>query len=310
MKFGSILILFTLSASAQPTVKVLSVVNSASFQSSLPLGGGLATVFCSGLPYPPWIMPGSFVAPGGTSLPYQLDGIAIEVNGGPAPILSVYVPPAGQSTPTQINFRVPAARNSTLSSGIDNGSLTIIVFSLGPGNQGVFGTLAALTPLPGSGLGGFFTDINGNAIAQHADNSLVAVQNPAHPGETITVYGDDFYQVWPSSPVGFVTPLAPLFQYDRTLFSGLALSLQPGQLFLQAPPGTDLLGNTVVNTPPVSIAFQGLTPGMIGVEQINFVVPANQAPGTWLLFFNDGRTTSDGKTIGGFTHPGAWLPVQ
>ena len=180
MKFGSILILFTLSASAQPTVKVLSVVNSASFQSSLPLGGGLATVFCSGLPYPPWIMPGSFVAPGGTSLPYQLDGIAIEVNGGPAPILSVYVPPAGQSTPTQINFQVPAARNSTLSSGIDNGSLTISVFSLGPGNQGVFGTLAALTPLPGSSLGGFFTDINGNAIAQHADNSLVAVQNPAH----------------------------------------------------------------------------------------------------------------------------------
>jgi hypothetical protein len=44
----------------------------------------------------------------------------------------------------------------------------------------------------------------------------------------------------------------------------------------------------------------GLAPGMIGVEQINFVVPANQAPGDWALFVNIG-SCPDGR--GNKCHP-------
>ena len=33
---------------------------------------------------------------------------------------------------------------------------------------------------------------------------------------------------------------------------------------------------------------------MIGVEQINFVVPSNQAPGDWALFYNIGTCDASG----------------
>ena len=56
---------------------------------------------------------------------------------------------------------------------------------------------------------------------------------------------------------------------------------------------------------------------MIGVEQINFVVPSNQAPGNWALFYNVGTCDLNGvcESPGFFASPASsspyvLLPVQ
>jgi len=309
------LVVFALAAQcAWPAVQILAVVNAASFQLSMPTGGALATVFCSGLSglpsYQP--QPGLFVAPPGAPLPYVMDGIAIQVNGALAPILSVYIPASGQTAPAQINFQVPIERNATYDPiNTDKGTLQVLFAGSNKGYLAL-GLAATLTPLPDPGVGGFFADANGYAIAQHAsDYSQVTAQNPAHAGETLIVYADDFYNVWPPPAVGFATPLQPLFQYSGTLFDG-ARDLQPGYLFLQAYPTPNGKGYSYANTPSVKVAFQGLAPGLIGVEQINFVVPANQAPGDWALFFDNGNC-QDGTvcgTGGGYASPYAKVPVR
>jgi hypothetical protein len=38
----------------------------------------------------------------------------------------------------------------------------------------------------------------------------------------------------------------------------------------------------------LKILFQGLAPGKVGVQQVDFVVPEDQPPGEWSLFFNRG----------------------
>jgi uncharacterized protein (TIGR03437 family) len=42
------------------------------------------------------------------------------------------------------------------------------------------------------------------------------------------------------------------------------------------------------------MTFRGLAPNQIGVQQIDFIVPANQQPGDWALFFNVGSCPDRG----------------
>jgi uncharacterized protein (TIGR03437 family) len=62
------------------------------------------------------------------------------------------------------------------------------------------------------------------------------------------------------------------------------------------------------------VTFEGLAPGMTGVEQINFVVPASQQAGNWALFFNVGSCPNGGGagtcSPSGGSSPYALLPVQ
>ena len=75
----------------------------------------------------------------------------------------------------------------------------------------------------------------------------------------------------------------------------------------------DLKGNTFPSTLPLQTTFEGLAPGMVGVEQINFVIPANQQPGTFSLFYNDGCPTGYAAPLGcarfPVTSPMVSLPV-
>jgi len=275
-------------------IKILSVVNAASFQPGMPSGGALATVFVSGLSlFPP--NAGTFVAPPGAPLPYTLDDVQVFVNGALAPILAVVaLAPGYLVPPQQINFQVPMERNSTAGSYPDTGTLSIV--------QHMALSSDTYTPLPQEGLGGFFSDANGYAIAQHAsDFTPVTVQNPAHPGEAIVVYADDFFQTWPPPPIAIPTPAQPLFTsapigYERYFAGGL---------YLQQYPQPDIHGFRVANTPPLQVGFAGLAPGQIGVEQINLVVPANQAPGDWPLFYSNANPVH-----GGNTSPYVLLPVR
>ncbi|HUA57926.1 MAG TPA: hypothetical protein VML19_04180 [Verrucomicrobiae bacterium] len=291
------------------------VMNAASFQTYMPSGGALATVFCPGAPSN--LKAGLTTAPP-EALPYQLAGFNVLVNSAPAPIAAVYVSPAGSSQYTQINFQVPTERNSTSGGNSSNGVLDI--------TQSVNGSVAYACGVAGTFLGqdsgavsgGFFADANGYAIARHAsDYSQVTTQNPAHAGETIIAYGTDFFSVWPPPPIAIPVSSQPLFQYDANLrqFSGSWKG--GGYFFLQQYPSPDGNGYSIPSTPPLVTSFLGLAPGMIGVEQINFVVPSNQVSGDWALFYNIGTCNLNGVcespgffASAAYSSPYVTLPVR
>jgi uncharacterized protein (TIGR03437 family) len=289
------------------------VVNAASFKTYMPAGGALATVFCPGAPSD--LRPGLTTAPPG-ALPYQLAGFTVLVDYAPAPLTAVYVSPAGSGQYTQINFQVPMERNSTTGAG--NGLLSISQSNNGSLAFGCSLGGALVGPDAGTLAGGFFADANGYAIAQHAsDYSLVTTQNPAHAGETIIAYGTDFFSVWPPPPLGIPAPSQPLFQYDSNLLHITSSAVGGGYFFLQQYPSLDGKGYSDVSTPPLVTTFLGLAPGMIGVEQINFVVPAGQTPGNWALFYNVGSCDANGVCpnpglfgLSAVSSPYVLLPVQ
>jgi len=300
--------------------KITAVVNAASFQTGLPSGGGLATIFCSGLVPTSGMKAGTYIGQSFSPLPYDLGGLRVVVNGVPAPMLAVVLTASGEA---QINIQVPLERNASLVAPY-TGSLLV---ELEDNTSRPVGSVP-ISQFPGPSIwGGFFADANGYAVAQHAsDYSSVTPQNPARAGEAIIVYADDFFRVWPPPPVGFPVPQQPLFSIlpaSSVLYYSGTFSAVSGYLYLQdypqptcIPPPAGACGQSFANTPALQVAFEGLAPGQIGVEQINFVVPANQAPGDWALFFNDG-SCPDGigppdrcATSGGLSSPYVKLPVR
>ncbi|MGO9258029.1 MAG: hypothetical protein ACLQU1_17210 [Bryobacteraceae bacterium] len=306
LEYAILLLALAALPTAQAQIKILSVVNSASFQAGLPAGGALATVFCTGLPTPP----GTYTAPTSPPLPLYLAGVQVQVNSAVAPVLAVVIPQAGDSAPAQINFQVPLERNSTASTAVNSDQGTLFIRTVDASGVPNGAGSAVLTPVPNAGQGAFFQDANGYAIAFHnSDNAPVTVQNPAHAGETITAYADDLFLVWPPPPIAMPVAAQPLYQLGP---SQGALSDQLSYccyLYLQTypsyypsePPGTT--GGYYTNTPALqTVSFQ-LAPDLIGVEQITFVVPANQQPGNWPLFFDAGSCPNGNPTPGACGYP-------
>jgi uncharacterized protein (TIGR03437 family) len=238
---------------AQSTQSIV-VTSAASFQIGLPPKGSIAAAFCRGLQV-------QGVIYGTTNpLPFTLDGISITVNGAPAPILGV----ADDGGYQQINFEVPqeAVTNSggtwTVTASQDGTQLTTQVASL-------------------QSPGDFFWVGSNLAAFQHAaDYSLVTEQNPAHPGEVLVGYLTGLPGTDPTVPTGEVSPFSPLAVVPQS----------------NAPTGVDqfallLNGTVIANDCPASyspcetstLQWLGLTPGAVGVYQLNFVVPPTAASG-------------------------------
>ena len=95
---------------------------------------------------------------------------------------------------------------------------------------------------------------DGHIIAQHADFTLVDAAHPAKPGETIVIY---------LSGMGATTPSVATGQQSS------ATSLTPAQI----QPTVTVGGNKA------DIAYAGLTPGGIGLYQINLSVPTGLSAG-------------------------------
>ncbi len=275
----------------------LRVVNTASRQIGMPAGGALATVYAPGL----HALPGLYVADPSLPLPHVLDGLEVLVNNSPAPLLAIYIPAAGDTAPAHIDFQVPMERNYTAKLGlVDPGTLMIHVTGIGTASD------PPLTQLPRPGGGGFFSTGNGYASAQHAsDNSFVTADNPARAGETIIVFADDFYQVWPPPPLGIPVPPQMTFQYDASLpniasnfvFGFMYLYLQDYPIPTSGMPSQN--DNSNPSSLPLQILSRGLVANQIGVEEIQFVVPSYQLHGDWALFFNTCNYTG-GKSCDGF----------
>jgi uncharacterized protein (TIGR03437 family) len=122
--------------------------------------------------------------------------------------------------------------------------------------------LAPATP----GLAAFF---DGGAIAQHwVDSSLVSAASPARPGEYLVLY------------------LVGMGQTDYPAASGAASPGNPLARVTSAP--VVMLGSS-----PASVLFAGLSPGSVGLYQIDIQVPNVPVDGNLTLMVIQGGVVSN-----------------
>ena len=225
-----------------PLISPGGIVNAASGITSDPGHYGLAPGSLASL-FGSNLAPGSSTATA-TPLPYSLLGTSVSVGGMPAPILYV--------SPTQINFQVP---NHLVFSTSDLMPIPVIVTTASGG-------ASAPATIEGGEIGsGVFTLSGGGCgpgaiqnVSSSGAVSLNSTNNSASPGQFITAYGTGF---------GLVIPIPG---------DGQPASSQPPQA-LQIGVGGTFDGVFA------EASFTGLVPGLVGVNQANFQIPASVREG-------------------------------
>jgi uncharacterized protein (TIGR03437 family) len=114
---------------------------------------------------------------------------------------------------------------------------------------------------------------NGGIIAQHADYSAVSATSPAQPGEVIIIYLAGLGATNPSVPSGMAAPSTP----------PLAQVTLPVTVTVDGQ-------NAVVD-------FAGLTPGSVGLYQIDFQVPTNAQTGNLNVVVSQNGLVSNTTTL-------------
>ncbi len=149
-------------------------------------------------------------------------------------------------SPGQINFQAPYDIPQTGTS---------IVIQRGSQSSASW-PVRTLAALPG-----IFTTPDGYTapvIAHASDFTLVTPQHPAHPGEYLAIFCTGLGATTPPSHAGDAASAAPI---QQTYFY------------------------VAIDSRQVEVApYAGLAPGYAGLYQVNFQVPADQTPGTALLY--------------------------
>jgi uncharacterized protein (TIGR03437 family) len=228
----------------------ITVTSAASFQPGVPPAGSIGTIFCTGLAVR------GVVGAAGVPLPWTLAGVTVSIGGAPAPLFAV----ADLGGYQQINFQVPLEAK-----GIpDTGGIQVVV-----GQNGVQGSATAKV----ADIAGKFFRIAGTQLGafQHGgDYSLVTSEKPAKAGETIIGYATGLNPASPPVATGQPSPVTPLSYVPQLAGPG------------QSGDTTGLIiNNSVVlpnrfpyyYSPDADLPFMGLTPGSVGLYQINFVLP-------------------------------------
>ncbi|HKX29923.1 MAG TPA: hypothetical protein VJ302_19690 [Blastocatellia bacterium] len=197
--------------------------------------GTLMSAFGTGFPAGDGIEESATALP----LPVILGGVQVLIDSVPAPLLYVGVSPEGNF---QINYQLPwdAAESATVEVSLDDTVITTESLTIGPVAPGLFSA-------DGTGLG--------QIAAQNFEGiGTVTVNNPANPivqGGILTLYGTgtgatvDQNTGLPGTPAtGEGAPGAPLYV-------------------------TSTLPSITVGGLPATVLFSGLTPGLVGVWQIN-----------------------------------------
>ncbi len=181
----------------------------------------------------------------GNNAPITLDGVTVTIGGTPAFVNYV--------SPAQVNVQVPAEVPI-------GGSVPVVVSYKGQSSDPVMLTIKTqaaglLAPATFNVLGKQYV------VAVHADSgdfvsngNLPGFPEPAVPGETLLFYGIGFGPVTPAS-----TPVA------GQIVSGLTTLAAPLQF---------KIGSTVAQ-----VMYAGFVPGLVGVYQLNVVVPKDAPTG-------------------------------
>jgi uncharacterized protein (TIGR03437 family) len=217
-----------------------ATVNAASFSTGV-APGSIATIFGTGLTRG---LTGVVQASNGP-LPYSLRGTSILVNGIPAPIFAI----ANVNGQEQINFQVPWEIQGAPIPAVPWGPITIttqpavsvVVVNNGAVSPAMRAFFYALQPA-------IITSDGTHTVAVHADYSLVTDQNPARPGDVITLYGVGFGPVTPSPA------------------TGVPAGASPRSVMNPSP-------TVSINAHNATVLFAGLSPGSVGLYQFNIVVP-------------------------------------
>lgn len=229
-----------LSPTASGTVWLnpIGVTNAASFSpitmSIAP--GELITLYGTGLAQ------ATLSIPEGQAYPTNLGGVQVLINGRAAPVYAV--------SSTQVSAVVPYATASDIAGSLatvqvkNNGTLsnTVTMF-LDSTSPGIF-------TLTQNGVG--------NAAALHQDYSIVTPQNPAKPGEYVSIYLTGLGTVTPTVAEGAPGPSSTLSWAD--VFNNGQL-----EVWLDDPQQGPL---------PCTIQYAGLAPGLNGKYQINILIPS------------------------------------
>jgi len=222
-------------ANPVPTISTGGVLNNANFAANDPLGvGTIAAVFGE-------FLADQLAAAPGARLPTTLSGVRVLVNGRAAPLYFV--------SPGQINFQVPF---ETL------GGDAIVQVERG----GAVGNRVAVNIVPQAGRILVWPGLR-HGIIVNADGSLPlppGVQlgafptKAARPGDVLVIYAIGFGQTAPAVASGAASPSGPLAQLSNVIVRFGA---------------TTLFDTTI----PVAAQFAGLSPGFVGLYQINVQVP-------------------------------------
>ncbi len=236
---------FSVAAAGQPLIFTGGIVNAATGAEEPVAQGDVVSIY--GSQFAPV---GTFAVNASTPLATTLAGTQVLVNNVPAPLYFM--------SPGQINFQIPYGASTSQLSTVQ------VVSGLTAGECGRSLSVSPVVPrlLPGfiSGYG---------AIVNGTDNSLTFptgtvvpgfTTHPAKPGDTIVIYAIGFGQTTPPAVEGQAAPsTAPLQSISNVnvIFGG------------------GFNGSSVTAKP----AFAGLTPTLVGLYQVNVVVPANVTVG-------------------------------
>jgi uncharacterized protein (TIGR03437 family) len=166
--------------------------------------------------------------------------------------------PIAYASPTQINVQVPVELQA-------NRQYQVIVNTGGVYSKPEPIITAAAQPVLAA-----FAD--GRIIAQDVNYNLINAQNPAHSGDVITLYLTGMGATTPPVATGTLAPSSPL---STTV-------VQP---------------QVNIDTASADILFSGLTPGGVGLYQINVRIPAGIRTGDLQLVVSQSGIASNTAII-------------
>ena len=237
---------------AAPAIRLAGVLENAAFeQGDVLAAGGIVAAFGEQFTYKDPTVASAL------PLPTELADVRVFVNDRPAPVY--------YASYNQVNFQIPydvAAGTATVR--IDRGStrgnaITVLMVPASPKLIRLQLRAAGLA-IPES------RDFFGIAVHQDGTLSLprdlgIPNSRPSRPGDVLTIYGLGFGQTSPAVTAGQAAPTSPLAQMasntKRVFFGALAL----------------------ITGAPQDALYVGLTPGLVGLYQINVVVPEDSPKG-------------------------------
>jgi uncharacterized protein (TIGR03437 family) len=187
-------------------------------------------------------------------LPTNLGGTQVLVNGQPVPLYYV--------SPSQINFEIP------IDAATDDA--TVQVVRNGQAGNSAFLNIKSSVPR-------FITNGGTYAIMTTPDNALTGI--PSHPvkaGDVVVIYAIGLGPTTPVVPSGTAAPSNPLAVIDVNA--------------TQVCFGND---SPFSPAPCVTPQFVGLTPGFVGLYQVNVAMPQGLASGNVPFSFRVNGVASD-----------------